>query len=303
MLPWTNLLQLMLIIPFTTAGVSLHDPFYCYTSDPIKPQLERFSHLTSYETARGNSFNPSVSTCTPSKFWFVSRYGTRLPNTGEINDIINNHERFRNDIISNYYSGRTSLCRGDFAALRSWEFDTNITTSIQQRLTAAGWNEFEGIGRRFAQSFPTLLPASYSPERHLFRTTHQSRTRSSLEAFADGVFGQDGHLQVQFEDTPDPDGDDLLLRPHNACPLYNEVAANGTEFNAFTNGPEYQQALTQISQKLGFHGYRQLRREDIHILGNLCRYEQIWNMSTPSPWCASSSVANHAVLEYFRDLE
>jgi multiple inositol-polyphosphate phosphatase/2,3-bisphosphoglycerate 3-phosphatase len=258
------------------------------------------SRVSQQELKNGIKCNPPFLACTPSKFWFVSRHGTRLPTTSEINGIISNHERLQRDLISNYNAGRTSLCAADFNLIQNWQFDSNITVENEQFLTTSGWSEFESIARRYAQAFPSLLPSTYSRERFLFRTTHTQRARASIEAFADGVFGHDGHLQIEFEETPSVDH---LLRPHNACPLYSQVAANGTEQSAFLDGPEYQQAMVQISEKLGFRGSRQLRQEEIDVIENLCRYEQIWNVEEPSPWCAGFSVANQAVLEYFRDLE
>lgn len=41
--------------------VAQHDPNYCYATDPIRPQLNRFSSRTAYETIRGRTINPGVS--------------------------------------------------------------------------------------------------------------------------------------------------------------------------------------------------------------------------------------------------
>lgn len=38
-----------------------HDPNYCYSTDPIRSQLNRFSSRTAYETIRGRTINPGVS--------------------------------------------------------------------------------------------------------------------------------------------------------------------------------------------------------------------------------------------------
>lgn len=38
-----------------------HDPNYCYATDPLRPQLNRFSSRTAYETIRGRTINPGVS--------------------------------------------------------------------------------------------------------------------------------------------------------------------------------------------------------------------------------------------------
>lgn len=237
--------------------------------------------------------------CTPSKFWFVSRHGTRLPTTSEIIAINSNYERLQRELIANYRAGRSSLCSADFDLIQNWQFDPNITVDIQQELTLSGWSEFEGMGRRFSQAFPTLLPSTYTPQQFLFRATNTTRTRSSLQAFADGVFGYNGHLDVQFEEATSPD---LLLVPYNSCDLFLEVVANNTEHLAFAEGPEFQQSLTEISHKLGFLGARHLRLEDIDLIELLCKYDHIWFLDEPSPWCAAFSVANNEVIEYYNDL-
>lgn len=122
---------------------------------------------------------------------------------------------------------------------------------------------------------------------------------SSIRAFADGLFGIDGHHQVDFEDIDDPD---LLLTPYNNCPLFGEVNSTLVETDAFAEGPEYQQMITQVSSKLGFHGSHTLSPEHITVLQVICYFEQLWNLNGTSALCASFSVANHQVLEYRKDL-
>lgn len=48
----------------TDAGASMHNPFYCYTTDPIKPMSSMLATITSYEATRRFNFttvNPYVS--------------------------------------------------------------------------------------------------------------------------------------------------------------------------------------------------------------------------------------------------
>lgn len=52
-------------------GISLHDELYCFADDPIKPQSSMFATQSSYEPARGQRIDPSVS----SKF---AKYSTFL---------------------------------------------------------------------------------------------------------------------------------------------------------------------------------------------------------------------------------
>lgn len=43
------------------AGVSMNDPFYCYSTDWIRPQNQMHSVRTSYEAIRRTEVNPTVS--------------------------------------------------------------------------------------------------------------------------------------------------------------------------------------------------------------------------------------------------
>lgn len=122
---------------------------------------------------------------------------------------------------------------------------------------------------------------------------------SSIRAFADGLFGFDGHRQIEFETIDDPD---LLLTAYYHCLLFGGINSTSVEANAFVEGPEYQQMIVQVSNKLGFHASHILSQEQIDILLVICEFEQLWNLNATSPLCAAFSVANHQVLEYRKDL-
>ncbi|KAJ6634878.1 Multiple inositol polyphosphate phosphatase 1 [Pseudolycoriella hygida] len=203
------------------------------------------------------------------------------------------------EILSNYNRGRTSLCSTDFELIRNWQFDPNITLELSQYLTSAGWNEMEGIGRRYQAAFPSIL-TPYTPNDYRFRSSDFQRTQVSLHAFADGVFGVNGHEQINLEEIIGPD---YLLRGYSFCPLYNEIITNLAERDAFREGPEYQQMTGEVSAKLGFHGSHALRNLEVATLALTCKYEQIWNMNATSALCSAFSVANRQVIEYYEDLE
>lgn len=288
-----------LLFALCNGSVSMHNPFYCYAEDPIRPQNAMFSSETSYDLVRGRSIEPSVSSCTPSKFWLVGRHGTRIPYPSELANIFEHSETLHRNILSNYVAGRTSLCAADIALIRDWIFDPNITRDSETYLTVAGWNEVQGIAQRYQLAFPTLLPSTYSPADYSFRSSDLIGAISSIAAFADGLFGLNGHQQVEFENIDDPD---ILLSPDFNCPLFDEVISTSIESEAFEEGPEYQQMIEQVSSRLGFHASHVLSAEQIRTLLMICQFEQIWDMNSASPLCAAFSVANHQVLEYHRDL-
>lgn len=294
-----HLLVFSLFFVLSNGSVSMHNPFYCYSRDPIRPQTGMFSTTSAYEINRGRNIDPSVSSCTPSKFWLISRHGTRLPSIPVLTNILEHNERLHRDILRNYESGKTSLCASDIELIRNWRFDSNVTLEIEQYLTVAGWNELQELAQRYQSALPSVLLSTYSLNDYFFRTTLTQRTIASLRAFADGLFGFNGYQQVQFEEVDEPD---LLLRPNLYCPLYNEVTAIRVEQNEFLEGPEYQEMIAQVSHKLGFHGSHILRAEEVEALAFICRFEQIWNTNSTSPLCAAFLVANHQVLEYAEDL-
>lgn len=53
------------LVTASDGGVSMNNPFYCYSTDLIRPQTGMHSTRTSYEAVRRTSVNPTVS-C---KFW------------------------------------------------------------------------------------------------------------------------------------------------------------------------------------------------------------------------------------------
>lgn len=300
MVSLSPIIVLSLTVMWVNGGVSIHNPFYCYSQDPIRPQIGMFATKSTYETNRGQNIDPTVSSCNPSKFWLLSRHGTRLPSKTDLGKIFQHNELIHAGILRNYDAGRTSLCASDIEMIRNWRFDPNITLEREQYLTVAGWNELQGLAQRYQEAFPTVLTSTYSPNDYLFRTTYKQRTLASLRAFADGLFGFNGFEQVQFEPVPDPD---FLLRPHDNCQLYNEVIDIPAEQEAFVEGVEYQEMIAQVSAKLGFHGSHTLRAVEVETLASICKFEQIWDTNATSPICAAFSVANHQILEYYEDLD
>lgn len=297
------ILKVLLLFLFaylwSEASISMHNPFYCFSQDPIRPQIAMFATETPYEAVRGQSINASVSSCAPSGLWLFARHGSRLPTTSELENMFENNERIQQDVLKNYDSGRTSLCSSDIELIRNWHFDPNITLERQQYLTVSGWNELQGLAQRLQEAFPTILSTTYSPTDFYFRHTATQRTLGSLRAFTDGLFGPNAFEHVNFEETT---SQDRLLAPNLNCQLYNDVTSVNPEQAAFAEGPEFQEMLTQVSEKLGFLGSKQLRASEVETLMYLCKYEQGWEIESSAAWCSAFSISNHIVHEYYRDL-
>lgn len=246
----------LVILMLREGSASMHDPFYCYSEDPIRPQVQMFATTTAYESVRGQNINATTSTCEPTKFWLVSRHGTRIPATANLANIIGNYERLHRQVLSNYDSGRTSLCASDIELIRHWQWDQNITLDVAQHLVLTGWNELNNLAKRYQSAFPSILPTAYTPNDYLFRFADIQRTEASLRAFADGLFGVNGSDLVQFEDHPELD---TFLLPQTSCPLWVNVTSTQIEHIAFRDGPEYQTMLSQVifvTLTFGLVGYR-----------------------------------------------
>lgn len=313
MLSVADLFVLSLVIISTQAGVAEHNPFYCYSEDPIRQWSALGGIQNPYEAVRGQNINPNVSACKPSKFWLLSRHGARNPEVTyygavELADLISLIPVLHTQILTNYNQGRTSLCASDFELLKNWQFNPNVTMETVGDLSLSGWKEMEGMAKRFQHAFPTILPSTYSPDDYFFASTPSERVQLSNHAFADGLFGVNGYQDVQFEIFTEPD---LFLSSYSNCSLFATINNNNpntinswVEHNAFIQGPEYQQMVTQVSAKLGFHNSNVLRNRDIALLIVHCKYEQLLNLNytDPSPFCAAFSVANAQVIEYSEDL-
>lgn len=315
-------LILVFILSITFAiskgSVSMHNPFYCFATDPIRPQNQMFASKVAYEAVRGTRFvNPVVSSnflnrllipsmdinkifsaCTPRKFFMYGRHGSRLPSTSDTTRMRTIHESLKARVIDNYEAGRTQLCQQDIENIRNWTINPNVTEGRNSELVETGWNELKGIGTRFHAAFPTILTSAYNQSLFLFRATDRQRTVASLQGFAEGVFGE--WQNVQFEPLIDPD---VLLRPNDDCPLYDDFRGNLIEMDAFELGPEFAEMLEQVNRKLGFFGANQLNSRDVRTVWDFCKFEQGWDPLTPSPWCAAFSIANHAIMDYLEDLD
>lgn len=296
---FVGLFVLSLVI-ISTHSVSVHNQFYCYSEDPIRSWTALGDIHTPYEHVRGRSISASVSTCNPSKFWMLSRHGARLPLYTELPNMFGPITTLHSEILTHYNQGRTSLCAPDIEMIRNWKLDPNITFDVAGDLTESGWNEMKGIAQRYQAAFPTILSSTYSPSEYFFRSTDFQRTRFSLRAFADGLFGVNGNEQVVYEDIPEPD---IFMRPYENCPLYEALIYERSEQQAFREGPEYQEMIIQVSAKLGFYNSHVLRNISVNFLAVQCKFEQTWDWNSKHSFCAAFSVANAQVIEYSQDLD
>lgn len=127
----------------------------------------------------------------------------------ECKSYLNLSIQIQSSAIANNKNGKGTLCPEDASLLEDWRLNSNLTESIAEFLTLAGWNELQSIATRYQRVFPTLLPKTYSRSKYLFQHSDTQRTQASFRAFADGLFGYNGYQQVAPEPIP---ARDLLLR-------------------------------------------------------------------------------------------
>lgn len=111
--------------------------------------------------------------------------------------------------MRNHEEGTSSICLQDIENIRNWQLNTNLTAETESLLTVAGWDIMLGIAHRYQSAFPRLLPLVYNVNSFRFRHTDRQRSRGSIQAFADGLFGSNAFERVVFDEVPQRD---TLLR-------------------------------------------------------------------------------------------
>lgn len=181
---------------------------YCYSNDTIRPHNVHTATKTAYQLIRGRQRAKIPPGCTITKFWLLSRHGTRFPTSSQIQKMEGLYE-YQEQILENYKNGtkpeKGSLCDGDLELLATWKWNTSIHSSMDEYLTEQGWNDLKGIAQHYKAQYPALLNRSYSAEKFLFRHTDTQRTQASYQAFLDGLFGDNAHRNITPLEIPKND--------------------------------------------------------------------------------------------------
>uniref|UniRef100_A0A2M4BLH7 Multiple inositol polyphosphate phosphatase 1 n=1 Tax=Anopheles marajoara TaxID=58244 RepID=A0A2M4BLH7_9DIPT len=282
---------------------------YCYNNDLERKQVQHFATKTAYEVIRVPDTDKQhiVPNCRPVKFWALNRHGTRLPSKGDVLKWPKQLKLLQDAILENYFTRRTlpdngRMCEEDLELLRRWNWNPNITEQYESVLTTAGWDETKYLAQRIKERYWEIFGPTYEPSKYHFRHTKTQRTEATFKAFVEGLFGTEESKRVQPEPATSPD---RLLRPYDDCEDYQNNNArqerdeNG-EANMFLRTPVYTSAVWDISQRLGFR--HNLSTEQIDAMWGICRFEQAWFLSRPSPFCAAFTEEQVRVLEYREDL-
>lgn len=205
-----------------------------------------------------------------------------------------------NNIVNAYLQGRSNLCAPDFDPIARYSWNQNITVAIEQHLTVSGWNIVKELAERYQRYFPSLLPRSYNPAQFTFRHTDRQRTQATLRAFADGLFGENAYRGVFMPVPPNPDN---LLRPHDNCPLYDQISNTQVVRDQWQNSAEFQATLTRINDKLGLQGGQRLSARQTRTMWEICQFNQLWYANEDAPYCGAISPFDNLRLEYFEDID
>lgn len=260
---------------------------YCYSTDTERPQYKRFNTKTAYQNARGGQPVEYPSGCTPTKFWLLSRHGTRLPSASKTEKLAT-LPTYHAEILENYANGKQpavgALCDADLELLKTWKWDANITADKDEFLTVQGWNDLKGLGQFYSKQFPTLFTNDHS--KYFFRHTSTQRTEGSYRGFVDGVFGNKDYY-VNLPEVVIP-ANDYLLRPHEQCSLWADQEAalekSSSELSKFEDGSIYTQMAKDISTKAGYSSA--LKSNRIKWMFEMCYFDLAWNLDQESPWCS-----------------
>ncbi|KAJ9582182.1 hypothetical protein L9F63_003469 [Diploptera punctata] len=273
---------------------------YCYADDE-NPYL-MFATKTAYEFVHSKPRNPEVvPSCKPVQFWLLSRHGTRFPDKKDIAGMEHLPE-VRDQIIRNHEERKQGrLCEEDLEKLKRWSL--SVFPAQADNLANQGYDDMKFMARRFKSQFPTLLNKPYQDDLYVFRSTDKQRTKTSAKAFAEGLFGNDAdkvHVQTYPNDT-------LLKAYLNGrwCQRWKDLVDNNNdtfrEKSLFEMGPQMQNLIQNVSQRLGFN-YRLTYRQ-INDMYDMCRFDKAWNIRDISPWCAVFSSEELQLLEYREDLQ
>ncbi|XP_058121846.1 multiple inositol polyphosphate phosphatase 1 [Anopheles ziemanni] len=282
---------------------------YCYNDDDERKQVRHFATKTMYEVIRPPDTDRQhiVPNCAPVKFWLLSRHGTRLPSKGDIVEMPTQLKLLQDAIIDNYYTRRTMpdngrMCDKDLEILRNWRWDPNITAQYESTLTEQGWQDLKYLALRAKEKYWQLFGSGYDANKFLFRYTNTQRTEASFKAFAEGLFGSEESQRVKPIAPSEPD---TLLKPYDYCADYDankdrQKKDENSEANKFFRTALFTGTVWDISQRLGFR--HNLSVEQIEHMWDACRFEQAWQISRASPFCAAFTQDQVNVLEYKEDL-
>lgn len=293
-----KMISAIVLVLLGTICVNAATPYVCYFSDQ-DPYLQ-FGTKTAYQFS--NYGRPrkdqqrAFPECKAMQVWMVGRHGTRNPSKTEL-ERFDSIIKLRDEIIRNYDELKTSkLCPTDLTNLQNWKLIWK--PEDEEQLTQQGREEISLLAKRLRTRFPDLFFRPYNEQTYTFRHTDTALTRSSAEAFAEGLLPGSA---VRLNASPE---NDTLLRSYKGCMAWQTQVDDNTEILAqmdrYLASSELEGLASNISIRLGFK--YNLNIESFLYAYDLCRYEKAARISRTSAWCALFTTDELKMIEYAEDL-
>lgn len=244
------------LIELTHGGIINHKSrlceSYCYSLDKEHSQNVMYSSKTAYQFVKSHNPNFDLPGCKPTKFWMLSRHGTRYPSERFIGEDIpaikKIHQQFENQILDT-----CQLCEEDHELLKCWKWNDTITPEYGNILHTQGWDDLYLLGQSYKSIISQIVKdLKYDPNVFRFRHTDTQRTNVSFRAFFDGIFGLESNIDVILPDIPKID---TLLRPYDHCEEYDERSKDKEEAELFEKTLDFKNLVLDISTKLGYDDF------------------------------------------------
>ncbi|XP_072940660.1 multiple inositol polyphosphate phosphatase 1-like [Epargyreus clarus] len=279
---------LIVLIVLIGYGESL----YCYWNTGCAYKF--FSSKTPYNSIRGDIRDSIVNLkgCEPISIWGLIRHGKIQPNAVQGKNM-QNAITIRNDVVTSYDKGHSSLCAQDVENLKNWKLDNKFLQEHQ--LTEEGYQEMYGIGKRIKETFPQLLN-DIKDGSYTIRPAHGHWIEKSAKAFVEGL----GNRRVKLENSKEND----VMAPYLTCGKYQKDVQNNpdifAEADKYISTSDYLAAKDRIQRRSGIE--YDLTDVNVTALYDLCRHTLSGFDNKVSPWCALFTSDDLQVLEYIHDL-
>ncbi|KAF4519209.1 hypothetical protein B566_EDAN013503 [Ephemera danica] len=277
------MISVLVFVLLGSVCVDAQKRYVCYNSDQ-DPYLQ-FGTKTAYEFSGGRPISRNeqrIPGCKAMQVWMVGRHGTRNPSKTEL-ERFDSIIKLRDEIIRNHVELKTSqMCSMDMTNLQNWKLIWK--PEDEEQLTQQGREEMRLLAKRLQTRFPDLiLQRPYTEQAYTFRHTDTALTRSSAEAFAEGLLSAGTPARCMAWQTQVDDNTEILA-----------------QMDKYLASPELENLASNISIRLGFK--YNLNIESFLYAYDLCRYEKAARIRQTSAWCALFTTDELKTIEYAEDL-
>ncbi|XP_063973930.1 multiple inositol polyphosphate phosphatase 1 [Diachasmimorpha longicaudata] len=280
-------------------GVLSHDSLTKWQCTPLSDDFKcRLSSTTPYRyIANYDDSEIKFKDCKAKKIWLMIRHGTRNPGNSVIKSL-GELVRIKEGVIKQCDSGNCGLTKKQLKRLRDWK--TDLKDGDEMRLTEEGENEMIGLGERFQERFPELMPEKYDNKTFKFKFTQKQRTEESAKCFTIGLFGKKGSENVWY---PPSEEKDPILRFYKACDRWQRTVKKSLkpyeELKKFKESDIALKMVERISNRLGTN----VSFDNARVMKDMCAFETAWSEKNKSPWCDLLTKEEFKIIEFSQDLK